>query len=446
MRRPGPTSPPVALTVAGSDSGGGAGVQADLKAMAAVGAFPTSAVTSVTAQHTRGVERAFTLPVEEVRAQVDAVVEDFEVRAAKTGMLAEAPVVEAVTEWAADAPCPVVVDPVMVATTGDRLLSPAGERAYADLLGEAALVTPNWPEAEVLTGVEVTDADDARGAAEALRERGADAALVTGGHADGDAVDVLATADGVEAFEHPRVDTRATHGTGCTLSAAVAGHLARGEDLADAVERASDLLARAVRYPLDVGEGAGAVHHLVDLRNRAAREETVEAVRGVRDALAAADASELVPEVGLNVVGATPYAEAVGETAAVEGRITRTVDGVTAERPVRFGASSHAARLLLAAREFDPDLRFAANVRHDERTRAAAAGLDGAVATFDRREEPDDADTMDWGTARAFEASADPPVAVADDGAVGKEPMLRLLAPDAATLESRLLTVLAGCR
>jgi len=262
-RTPAPVERPVALTVAGSDSGGGAGIQADLKTMESHGTFATSVVTSVTAQNTRGVEGAFTLPVDAVEAQFDAVASDFDVRAAKTGMLAEAPVVEAVAERVAGLDAPVVVDPVVVATSGDRLLSPAGVEAYDDLLAHAALVTPNTDEAAVLTDVEPTDEESAREAGEAIVDAGADAALVKGGHVPGDVVrDVLVTADGSETFEHPRVDTDATHGSGCTLASAVAARLARGDDLRAAVRRGIEFTHATLSRPAAVGEGAGSVNHL----------------------------------------------------------------------------------------------------------------------------------------------------------------------------------------
>ncbi len=451
-RTPAPDARPVALTIAGSDSGGGAGIQADLKTMEAFGAFGTSAITSVTAQNTRGVESVHTLPVEEVAAQYEAVVSDFDVRAVKTGMLAEAPIIERVTEWAAETDAPVVVDPVMVAASGDRLLDPAGESAYEDLVAEATLVTPNADEAAVLTGVEPEDAETAREAGEELVAAGATAALVKGGHVDtdGDAVrDVLVTADGVEEFTHPRVDTDATHGSGCALSSAVAAELAGGASLEAAVERAVEFLARAVRYPLDVGGGYGPVHHAVELRERAARQPTAEAVESVVRAFVDADASALVPEVGMNVVGATPYAEAVGETAAVEGRITRTMDGVQPNRGVRFGASSHVARFLLSMREGDPSLRFAVNCRFDDDVEAALPALNGPVAEYDRDAEPpelkaEEGSTMGWGARRAFESVDGTPVAVIDRGEVGKEAIVKLLAPDVETLRERTLTLLAA--
>ncbi|WP_136716478.1 bifunctional hydroxymethylpyrimidine kinase/phosphomethylpyrimidine kinase [Halorientalis salina] len=446
-RRPVPDRPPVALTIAGSDSGGGAGVQADVKTMEACGAFGTNAITSVTAQNTRGVESTHHLPTSEIRAQIEAVLDDFDVRAVKTGMLATGEIVDLVCEYADRLPA-LVVDPVMVAASGDRLLDPAAEDAYEDLVAEATLVTPNADEAAVLTGIDPDDEDDCRAAGEALVETGADGALVKGGHVPGDeVVDVLVTDDTVETFRHPRVDTEATHGSGCTLSSAIAARLAAGEALPEAVGAGVDLLSRAVRYPLDVGEGPGSVHHLVEVRNDAARNATAEAVAGVVEQFVDWDVTRLVPEVGMNVVGATPYAETPGETVAVEGRIAKTLSGVAPNRGVRFGASSHVARFLLATREFDGDLRFAVNCRFDDGVEAALGALDGPVAEYDRSAEPDavkaeEGSTMQWGARQAFETAEGRPVAVIDRGEVGKEAIVKLLATDAGALVERVWTVL----
>jgi hydroxymethylpyrimidine/phosphomethylpyrimidine kinase len=441
-----PVSLPVALTVAGSDSGGGAGIQADLKTMEAHGAFGTSVLTAVTAQNTLGVEDTHVLPPAQVRAQYRAVVDDLDVGAIKTGMLATSDIVETVTDLFTDYDGPVVVDPVMVAASGDRLLSEDAEAAYDDLIADATLVTPNADEAEVLTGRTLESPEDARAAGEDLLARGAEAALMKGGHLGGDVVvDTLVTDDGVERFEHPRVDTDATHGSGDTLASAIAARLAAGATLADAVEAGTTFMERAVRYGLDVGEGPGAVHHHVGIRDEAARHPTLEAVEDLLASFVERDVRPLVPEVGMNVAGATPYAEEVGEVAAVEGRIARTMDGVAATRGVRMGASSHIARFLLASRERDPTQRFAANVRFDDAVEAALprADLGGPVVTFDRADEPDDAaGTMDWSAGVAFEAAGGAPAAIYDHGAVGKEPMVRLLAPDAAALREQVFALL----
>lgn len=428
-RPPSSVALPVALTIAGSDSGGGAGIQADIKTMSAHETFPTSVVTSVTAQHTRGVERAMVVDEADIRAQYDAVVDDFDVQAVKTGMLATADIVRTIKERIRDVAFPLVVDPVMVATSGDRLLDEDGEQAYEALLEEATLVTPNHDETEALTGITPVDVSDARDAGEQLLEMGADAALLKGGHGTGDTIrDVLVTHDGIREFTHPRVESAATHGSGCTLSAAITAYLARGKPLDVAIELAIKAIQRTLRYPLTVGRGPGTVHHLVALRNDAARTSTADTVRDLIDQFVATDVSPLVPEVGMNVVGATPYAESVSETAAVDGRITRTLDGIRPTKGVRFGASSHLARFLLTAREYEPALRFATNCRLTDATRNALETLDEPVAWFDRADEPAASATMNWAAQHVFERATDLPVAIADEGAVGKEAMIRVVA------------------
>ena len=273
-------SPPVALTIAGSDSGGGAGVQADLRTMAAHGVFGTTAVTATTAQNTRGVHDVHPLPADHVATQVEAVVDDLGPAAAKTGMLATSEIVETVTAVLTAYDGPVVVDPVMVAATGDRLLTPAAEAAYEDLVARATLVTPNVDEAEVLVDRAVETPADAATAGRRLVEWGADAALVKGGHLDlgGDAppeadtreastvVDTLVIGDeaggepSVRQIENPRIETDATHGSGCTLSSAITARLARGEPLASATVEAVSEMHEAIRRGYDVGSGPGAVN------------------------------------------------------------------------------------------------------------------------------------------------------------------------------------------
>ena len=440
QRTEAPVEPPVALTIATSDSGGGAGIQADLKTMEAGGAFGTSVLVATTAQNTRGVESIHTLPLEETRAQLDAVTGDFDVRAAKTGMLATTDIVETVTERAREFPFPLVVDPVMVAASGDRLLDAEAEDAYEALLAEAALVTPNADEAQVLTGRDIDDPDDAVTAGRDLVAMGADAALVKGGHVPGDdIVDALVTDDAVMTYRHDRVDTEATHGSGCTLSAAIATRLAHGDGLAEAVTSGIDLLSRAVRYNLDVGEGAGAVHHAVELRDAATREATSEAVESVVAALTETKLAPLVPESGMAVAAATPYAERPDEVAAVDGRITLTMSGPRPNHGVRFGAEPELARGLLAVREHDPSRRFvvACGLPADH----ALDALDGPVASVADDEREADA-TPEARVERAFEGVDGSPVAIVDPGAVGVEGRLLVLSDGAATVTERVETIL----
>jgi len=268
-----PPTPPVALTVAGSDSGGGAGIQADLKTFHAFGVFGTSAVTAITAQNTLGVTAVHPVPVAGVRAQLDALARDLPPAACKSGMLATVGLVETVADAIASHGFPhYVLDPVMVASSGDRLLDEDAESAVADLLLPLAeLVTPNLHEARILTGLEIDSLEAMAEAAARLVEMGAGAALVKGGHLpadggdDGEVVDLL-LADGEErVWRRPRLQTRNTHGTGCTLSAAAAAGLGLGMSLHDAVDRAIGFVARAIAQAPSLGAGKGPVNHFVEV-------------------------------------------------------------------------------------------------------------------------------------------------------------------------------------
>jgi len=268
-----PTPPPIALTIAGSDSGGGAGIQADLKTFEALGVFGTSAITAITAQNTVGVEAAVALDPSIVAAQIRAVAADLRPAAAKTGMLANAGIVaEVAATIEACAIAPLVVDPVMVATSGDPLLDDdAVGRLAADLLPLARLVTPNVPEAARLAGMAIRGTDDMRAAARRLVEMGAGAALVKGGHLEGaEVVDVMWDGAREVVYRAARIARSDTHGTGCTLSAAVTAGLACGAALPDAVARAIDYTRRAIENAPGLGHGRGPLGHRA-ASNRGAR-------------------------------------------------------------------------------------------------------------------------------------------------------------------------------
>ncbi|MEV6199463.1 bifunctional hydroxymethylpyrimidine kinase/phosphomethylpyrimidine kinase [Streptomyces sp. NPDC051771] len=262
--------PPLVLTVAGSDSGGGAGIQADLKTMLALGVHGMSVVTAVTAQNSRGVHGVWELPAEAVRAQYRAVVDDIGVHAVKTGMLATAPLVDTVAELLAGTDAPVVVDPVGVSKHGDPLLAATAlESVRKRLLPAATVATPNLDEVTQLTGIVVEDEDGMRRAADAILGYGPRWALIKGGHLPGDAAEVVdLLTDGTE--EHwlyaPRYDNRHTHGTGCTLASAVASGLAKGLPVPKAVREAKAYVTGALAAGFALGEGIGPVDHGWELR------------------------------------------------------------------------------------------------------------------------------------------------------------------------------------
>ncbi|MEU7856754.1 bifunctional hydroxymethylpyrimidine kinase/phosphomethylpyrimidine kinase [Nonomuraea sp. NPDC049141] len=256
------TTPPRVLTVAGSDSGGGAGIQADLKTMLALGVHGMSVIAAVTAQNSLGVQGYWELPPEAVRAQLDSVLGDIGAQSVKTGMLASPGLVEVVAEVLGAYPAPVVVDPVGVSKHGDPLLAPeAVDTVRTRLLPVATVVTPNLWEVEQLTSVKVEDEHGLRRAADAILELGPTWALIKGGHLPGEPVDLLTDGTSEYRFSAPRLDNRHTHGTGCTLASAIAARLALGDDVPTAVGKAKEYVTGAIASGFPLGDGIGPVDH-----------------------------------------------------------------------------------------------------------------------------------------------------------------------------------------
>ncbi len=259
-----PTTRPKAMTIAGSDSGGGAGVQADLKTFAALGVYGASTLTAITAQNTVGVTAVHEIPTDVIRAQIDAVLTDIGADAVKTGMLSSSAIIECVADalehWGVPA---LVIDPVMVAKSGDSLLQDEAVGALRSrLLPLATIVTPNIPEAEVLTGMNIRTDADVRKAAQAIVAMGAGAVVVKGGHREGPATDIFFDGSQFHEFTADRIDTQNTHGTGCTFASAIAAGLAKGLPVVDAVGAAKDYVTEAIRHSFPIGQGHGPLSHL----------------------------------------------------------------------------------------------------------------------------------------------------------------------------------------
>jgi hydroxymethylpyrimidine/phosphomethylpyrimidine kinase len=257
---------PVALTIAGSDPSGGAGIQADLKTFHQFGVYGEAVITLITVQNTRSVTRVEMLPADLVKEQIEAVIGDIAPAAAKSGALGNEEIVQAVAELAASFDFPLVVDPVMISKHGARLMSAAAESVLKQkLMPHAALVTPNIPEAEALTGMTIASEDEMILAGRRMLEFGCEAVLVKGGHCTGNATDVLVTGDGVERLHGDRVDTPHTHGTGCTYSAAIAAGLAKGAVLLEAVRTAKEFIQQAIETAPGLGHGCGPVNHFENI-------------------------------------------------------------------------------------------------------------------------------------------------------------------------------------
>ncbi len=415
-----------ALTIAGSDSGGGAGIQADLRSFAAVGVHGTSVITCVTAQNTRSVDSIFPLPVDEVRAQLRAVLSDFDVRGAKTGMLYSADIVRAVADGLEGTRFPLVVDPVMVATVGASLeRSDFAAALVRHLLPRAALVTPNRHEAGRLSGRRVRTPADARAAARAIARLGPEAVLVKGGHFRGELVDLLYH-DGAfteyRAFRYPKE----LHGSGCTLAASIAGYIAAGLGLVPAIERGRQRVALGFLGSYRAGRGV----EIIDSAATVDRQGIAEAVAEAAEAAARLVPIEWTPEVGMNIGFAAPGALSPEDVCALKGRIIRVGDRLQATGPPAFGASRHVARIILAAMRFDPRVRAAINLKYREKNLSRLKKIGLVVGTFARARQPEGTSTMEWGTETAIRKLGRVPDAIWDRGDVGKEAMIRILGTD----------------
>ena len=444
---------PVALTIAGSDSGGGAGIQADLKTFSANGVYGMSAVTSVTAQNTVGVQSVHNLPPEAVAAQIESVLSDIGAQAIKTGMLANAEIIAAV----ADAlrrygDIPLVVDPVMIAKSGDTLLESAAVSTLIErMFPLASVVTPNLDEARELTGIEATDVEGMKTIARKLFEMGPRHVVVKGGHLEGPAVDVLYDGTDFHAFEAERVDTKNTHGTGCTFASAIAAGMAKGAGVAEAVHDAKSYLTGALRHAVPMGRGHGPVHHLHNLYREADRIAVLDQLSAAARRLERAHAGNLVPEVQCNLGMGLADARSTGDVAAFPGRLIRLRRDIRSVAPPEFGASSHVARIILTAMRRDPDKRSVMNIRYEESILGACRSLGLSIASFDRHEEPLESKTregssLEWGTARVIEEQGFVPDIVYDLGDEGKEPMIRVIASDPERVTDIALAVLERSR
>lgn len=263
------TLPACALTIAGTDPSGGAGIQADLKTFQELKTYGMSVITSIVAQNTTGVKDIHDVPLSMIKKQLDAVISDMPIHAVKTGMIANVEMMKLVVRKLKSRQIPFVIDPVMVATSGDALIDEQARIFLRDhLLPLATVVTPNIPEAEFLTGINITTNEDMIEAAQKIvHQYGAGAVLVKGGHTTGDAIDYLYDGETVSTFLEKRINTVNTHGTGCTLSAAITAYLAQGDALLNAVEKGKVFVTEAIKQSFDLGAGSGPTNHFAVREN-----------------------------------------------------------------------------------------------------------------------------------------------------------------------------------
>lgn len=424
------------LTIGGSDSGGGAGIQADLKTFAALGAHGVSVITATTAQNTLGVRDVHIIPTEHVATQLETVFEDFEIKWAKTGMLPTEECIELVARYAKQVP--LVVDPVVYAQSGARLIEEDALRALMALLTRCAVATPNIKEAEMLSGVRIKDEEDVLAAGNALLDMGVPRVVITGGHLSGS--DYLFSPEGAHKIGGNLIDG-GTHGSGCTYAAALVFYLASGLPIVDACERAKRFVVSAIRFSHpSLGEGTSPVNQMGELRRTAERYTVLSDVRRAVEILTSHEEFAcLIPEVGTNIGMAIEFARGEEDVAAVCGRIVKARGVARACGDVEFGASGHVARMIVAAMNIYPELRAAMNIRCSKPILDACMDMGLTMGSFSRRDEPEGVSTMEWGiTSVLSQMRAD---VVYDGGDVGKEPMVRLFGKSATEVANRALRI-----
>lgn len=437
---------PRVLTVAGSDSGGGAGIQADLKTIALLGGFGMSAITALTAQNTLGVIEVHEVPADFVAQQMEVVISDIGVDALKTGMLGNSAIVRAVCQKICQhGISKVVVDPVMVAKNGERLLSPAAEEVLRrELLPLAQVITPNLPESEALTKRKISGLKGMREAAARIHKMGARNVLVKGGHLSGEATDVFF--DGRKFYElnGGRISTPHTHGTGCTMSAAIAVELAKGCPALKAVEKAKAFVSSAIQFSLPLGHGQGPVNPYALIAREMERYQIIRELKEGFQVLQDMKVGHLFPEVQSNLGYALPYAQGIEDVAAFPGRLVRLGKEVLKVADPDFGASQHIAKIILTAMAHDPEMRSAMNLRLTEEILARAKREGLLVRHFDRKEEPVrvkrwEGSSLSWGVQRVLQISKKVPDVIFDRGDVGKEPMVRVLGHNPEEVVAKVL-------
>jgi hydroxymethylpyrimidine kinase/phosphomethylpyrimidine kinase len=439
---------PVALTIAGSDSGGGAGIQADLKTFAALGVYGASVITSVTAQNTLEVTGIHDLPAEFVTLQLDTVMRDLPIDVIKTGMLSNPAIIRAVSErlQALDVD-KVVVDPVMVAKGGAALLRKEAETELIQrLLPLAYVVTPNLGEAEVLAGLPIHTVGEMEQAARRIHAAGARHVVVKGGHLDGPPVDVFFDGQRFQYFEGERIETTSLHGTGCTFASAIAAELAKGAEVTDAVRHAKAYITTAIRLAEPLGHGFGPTHHFGALYQQAARYDVLlEWEEGVTQ-LRRGGIAALMPEGQSNLGLALTHATMLPEVAAWEGGIVRVGEEIHPVGSPRFGASRHVATMILAAMRIDSKYRSAMNMRYGEDILQACQAAHLRLAPLVGPSAPGEAHGTEGmsgvaGIADVRLGMETVPDIIYNPGAMGQEAMVWVLGHNAVEVSRKVLLI-----
>jgi hydroxymethylpyrimidine kinase / phosphomethylpyrimidine kinase / thiamine-phosphate diphosphorylase len=444
---------PTALTIAGSDPSGGAGIQADLKAFSAFGVFGQSVITAITFQNTLGVKGAFDIPDDTVEQQMRTLLEDKKPQAVKTGMLANEAVVECVARQLKRAKIrKLVVDPVIRSSSGKTLLSKKGVQALKEtLLPLAQVVTPNIKEAEILADMRIVKPADRLKAARIILKTGVKSVLITGGHLKGNPEDFFYDGGRAVKLDAERLTSEDLHGTGCVLSAAITACLAQGKPLAQAVADAKEFIGKAILGAVRSGTGQGSVEPLAPLHQDAERWDIFQRVSRAMEILKDAKIGHLIPEVQSNLGVGLENARTHQDVIGFPGRIVKHGDAIVTLSPPQFAGSRHVANIVLTAMSHDPSMRAVMNIKYTPELMTLCRRLKFKTATFNRADEPTkvrqkEGSSLEWGTDHAIRQCGFVPDIIYDIGGMGKEEMIRVLSKDVESLVDKILKIHRACQ
>lgn len=438
----------VALTIAGSDSGGGAGIQADLKTFSAFGVFGKTVITSVTSQNTLGVQAVDDLPVGVVESQLKSIFEDGKCQAVKTGMLGNDQIVDRIASLLKRYRVKnLVVDPVIFSSSGKRLLTAEGvEMMKERLLPLAHLVTPNIREAEILSGVKIRQLSDMKRAARKILKLGVRAVVLTGGHLKGKPEDLFLDNNGMQVLSSERLSESDPHGTGCVFSSAITAGLASGLQTLPAVQEAKAFIGRAILGEVISGNGKPSVDPLSSLYRESEKAQVMDGLNRALRLFRKERIGSLVPEVQTNIGLALKNAKNHEDVLAIPGRIVKNGDDIFTGAEPEFGGSRHVANIVLTVMRYDPGKRAVMNIKYTDTLLKICQRLRFRIASFDRADEPRnvrvrEGSSLEWGTQKAIMDYGSVPDIIYDLGGIRKEEMIRVIAEDIESLTNKILKI-----
>lgn len=441
----------VVLSIAGSDSGAGAGIQADLKMFSALGVYGCTAITAITAQNTKHVVKIFEISPSIVEQQIRSVMTDMRPNAIKLGMVYSTPIIEAVYRSVKkkSKKVPIVLDPILAAGTGAKLLRTEAYKSFVSkLIPLSTLITPNRSEAEKLADTLIKSENDAIEAAKKIRKLGAENVLIKGGHFVSEEVTdlLLDTQGNITKFTNPRLEIKEIHGSGCNFSSAVAAYLAKDIVLSEACSMANEYVHAAIRNSLKIGKGLPIANPFSSIYREANRYRILVELQQAVEHLCTLDRFyTLIPETQTNFAYALSNAVHVSDIAAVRGRIIKVENTAAPASYVKFDASSHVASALLAYMSVNPDFRCAINIRFDRRVVDVCKSL-FSISSYDRAQEPKkikrrEGSSIAWGILAALSKNRFAEV-IYHKGDIGKEPMITLFGRNPAEVVNKINSIL----